>query len=77
MSASTMSKNCSEVKNCLFGFRVANDGHIVQGIVAFAAHTVKQDERCRWAPSQVSLRKFDDRDVVAQLFARPLSVAKH
>ena len=75
-SASTIRRNCSEVATASRA-SVADDGHIVEGIVALAAHSVKQEERRGWTSGQIFLRELDNCDVVTELSAWPLSVAEH
>ncbi|QNI31950.1 hypothetical protein H7849_23515 [Alloacidobacterium dinghuense] len=39
--------------------------------------SIEQDKGTRWTPRQILLRELNDCNVVAELFAWPLSVAEH
>lgn len=64
-------------RNGFFRFDAANHRHVVEGIVAFAAHTIEQREERRVGRPQVLTRKFDDGLMMPQLHPRSLAMAQH
>lgn len=63
--------------NGVFGFHIADDGEVVKGGVALAAHAVKQVENWILRGIEVLAREFEDGDVMAELDAGTLPVAQH
>ena len=61
----------------VFGFYAADNRNVVKGIVALAAHTVKQRERGVKTRSEMLLSELDDGDVVSELHSGSLAVAEH
>jgi hypothetical protein len=56
---------------------IANERYVVEGFIAFAAHSVKEREESRMLCVEMLLGKFDDRDVMAELNAWTLTMAQH
>jgi hypothetical protein len=77
ISASTTRRYASAAANCFLTFGIADEGDVIKCVVAFATHTIKQSKGTRWTSRQILLCELNDCDMVAELFAWPLSVTKH
>ena len=66
--------NCA---HSIFGFNVADDRDVVKGIVALTPHAVKECKVCVETGTKMLLSELNDCDMMAELHARPLTVAKH
>jgi len=62
-------------RDCLLRLYLADERDVVKGVIAFAAHSVKEVEGRlkRWV--EVFLSKLKNGDMVAELYSRTLPVA--
>lgn len=61
----------------ILGFHIADNGEVIEGGIALAAHAVKQIENWILRGIEVLPREFEDGDVMAELSAGTLPVAQH
>lgn len=61
----------------VLSFCVSDKGNIVEGVIALAAHAVKQGEGGDKTGVEMLLRELDNGYVMAELHARALAVAQH
>lgn len=60
-----------------FGFGDRDEGKVVKGIVALAAHTVEERKSRRKKRIEVLPCEIDDGCMMPELYARTLAVAQH